>query len=376
MARGDTAKVMAMTDGEAFLRTIRAKPADDGPRLVYADWLEEHGDPLGEVIRLGVSASQPHRPLLYVGNRRLAQRDGRTFVAGELLAKQVRELRLLSLDCVPPPRNQHRMLARSDLRQLPPTFDVEGVGEVMLYAMSDFGNSQPVTAFLEPTFAPIDKRRLAVETAEDRLLALETVAADQSGKPHCIWQALYGLPITAAEFKADATARSDNGPRYVVLKEFSQPESVIIERGLVAVIVACWEWVHDHLDAVLARHPVSLVRLTTWPEEYEGVHMTHDEATLAQFFAGKWPGVEFLLPDDSLGLLVRSLERGYLISLPQGLILEPANQSAASHAVELQSFAERGLDWHRYVDDLMRENEEVARLGLAVRPPQPPHGAH
>jgi uncharacterized protein (TIGR02996 family) len=29
----------------ALLRAILAAPADDTPRLVYADYLEEHGDP-------------------------------------------------------------------------------------------------------------------------------------------------------------------------------------------------------------------------------------------------------------------------------------------------------------------------------------------
>lgn len=31
-------------DDEAFLEAIRASPQDDRVRLVYADWLEEHGD--------------------------------------------------------------------------------------------------------------------------------------------------------------------------------------------------------------------------------------------------------------------------------------------------------------------------------------------
>jgi uncharacterized protein (TIGR02996 family) len=30
---------------EAFLQAIRANPADDGARLIYADWLEDNGDP-------------------------------------------------------------------------------------------------------------------------------------------------------------------------------------------------------------------------------------------------------------------------------------------------------------------------------------------
>ena len=32
-----------MTHDESFLRAIREEPDDDGVRLIYADWLEEHG---------------------------------------------------------------------------------------------------------------------------------------------------------------------------------------------------------------------------------------------------------------------------------------------------------------------------------------------
>lgn len=39
-------------DESQFLADIIANPADDGPRLVYADWLTEHGDPRGELIQL------------------------------------------------------------------------------------------------------------------------------------------------------------------------------------------------------------------------------------------------------------------------------------------------------------------------------------
>jgi uncharacterized protein (TIGR02996 family) len=42
-----------MTDEEALMATIREQPDSDAPRLVYADWLEEHGDPLhAEFIRV------------------------------------------------------------------------------------------------------------------------------------------------------------------------------------------------------------------------------------------------------------------------------------------------------------------------------------
>ena len=34
-----------MSDRESFVAAIAASPDDDLPRLVFADWLDEHGDP-------------------------------------------------------------------------------------------------------------------------------------------------------------------------------------------------------------------------------------------------------------------------------------------------------------------------------------------
>lgn len=42
-----------MSEEEVFLLDILARPDDDVPRLVYADWLEDHGDPRAELLRLG-----------------------------------------------------------------------------------------------------------------------------------------------------------------------------------------------------------------------------------------------------------------------------------------------------------------------------------
>jgi uncharacterized protein (TIGR02996 family) len=42
-----------MATADAFLRDIASNPGDDAPRLVYADWLDEHGEPRrAEFIRL------------------------------------------------------------------------------------------------------------------------------------------------------------------------------------------------------------------------------------------------------------------------------------------------------------------------------------
>lgn len=37
-----------------FLAAIAADPADDGLKLVYADWLDDRGDRRGQIIRLSV----------------------------------------------------------------------------------------------------------------------------------------------------------------------------------------------------------------------------------------------------------------------------------------------------------------------------------
>ncbi len=41
-----------MPDQDGFLSAIRADPADDTTRLVYADWLDERDDPRGDFVRL------------------------------------------------------------------------------------------------------------------------------------------------------------------------------------------------------------------------------------------------------------------------------------------------------------------------------------
>lgn len=48
-----------MTDADRFLVAIHAAPADDTPRLVFADWLDEHGQPdRAEFIRLQIGLSR------------------------------------------------------------------------------------------------------------------------------------------------------------------------------------------------------------------------------------------------------------------------------------------------------------------------------
>jgi uncharacterized protein (TIGR02996 family) len=50
-----------MVDEQAFIQAILANPTDDGPRLVYADWLEERGNPRGEFLRIQTALARMPR---------------------------------------------------------------------------------------------------------------------------------------------------------------------------------------------------------------------------------------------------------------------------------------------------------------------------
>src|SRR4051794_13124382 len=59
-------------DDEDFLWAIAENPDDAGPRLVYADWLEERGDPRSEYLR--VEAGLRSTPLGDPGRRQVGRR--------------------------------------------------------------------------------------------------------------------------------------------------------------------------------------------------------------------------------------------------------------------------------------------------------------
>jgi uncharacterized protein (TIGR02996 family) len=68
-----------MTEEQAFLDTILANPHDWAPRLIFADWLDEHGDPRGELVRLlhwlhlPENVRRPHVPVRRKRENRLRE---------------------------------------------------------------------------------------------------------------------------------------------------------------------------------------------------------------------------------------------------------------------------------------------------------------
>jgi uncharacterized protein (TIGR02996 family) len=73
-----------MTQDDAFLQAIIESPDDESLRLIYADWLDERGDPRGEFIRVQVtlanSPDQPRRQELEARQRDLLGRHEQQWV--------------------------------------------------------------------------------------------------------------------------------------------------------------------------------------------------------------------------------------------------------------------------------------------------------
>jgi uncharacterized protein (TIGR02996 family) len=64
-----------MGDEQVFLNAIKANPDDEASRLVYADWLEEQGDPRADFLRLhlALTAAAPDHPERVAGEQELSQ---------------------------------------------------------------------------------------------------------------------------------------------------------------------------------------------------------------------------------------------------------------------------------------------------------------
>jgi uncharacterized protein (TIGR02996 family) len=62
-----------MSSAAEFMPAIQADPDDDVPRLIYADWLEDRGDPRGEFIRVQCELADRRTP--YFRREELEQRE-------------------------------------------------------------------------------------------------------------------------------------------------------------------------------------------------------------------------------------------------------------------------------------------------------------
>lgn len=75
-----------MNDERSFVEQIREDPHDVMPRLIYADFLEDSGDPRGELIRVQVELAEmqvgdPRRPDLVAREQELLEEHGEAWLA-------------------------------------------------------------------------------------------------------------------------------------------------------------------------------------------------------------------------------------------------------------------------------------------------------
>lgn len=133
------------TDDEPFLRRIRAFPDDDGPRLIYADWLDERGDPdraafiRVQIALAGLPADHRRRPELVLAERALLDRHGNAWSAPFAGLATGLEFRRGFVD-------EARVPARLFVRQAARLF---AAGPVRHLHLLDLGGSLPA-AFASP----------------------------------------------------------------------------------------------------------------------------------------------------------------------------------------------------------------------------------
>jgi uncharacterized protein (TIGR02996 family) len=76
-----------VTEEDALMRAVIAEPDDDAPRLIYADWLDEHGESeRAEFIRVqiaaaGLSLKDPRLPPLWRREGQLLRRNREAWAA-------------------------------------------------------------------------------------------------------------------------------------------------------------------------------------------------------------------------------------------------------------------------------------------------------
>src|SRR5262245_11304094 len=76
---------MSTSQDAALLAAVYADPHDDAPRLVYADWLDENGDPeRAEFIRVQIALANardddPRRPALAKREKQLLKAHGKVW---------------------------------------------------------------------------------------------------------------------------------------------------------------------------------------------------------------------------------------------------------------------------------------------------------
>ncbi len=247
-----------MTDRAALLRSILAAPDDDAPRLVYADWLDENGEPeRAEFIRVQCELARLGPP-----RRSFEANDGSwAFSRGRASAA---------------------ILHRSDE---PPI----QAGELIDISLVDVDDPGRRTKFYG--LAVINSQRLT-----GRGGASETAVDLKQGPFSGPWA---GEELRQRErdlLEWHGWQKWQGACWEVIPKGARIPGCIEFRRGFVeSVACTAADWI-AHADAILAEHPVREVRLTTWPESpHEFVDVSTHSGD-RWYVHPQWPSIRFGLP--------------------------------------------------------------------------------
>jgi uncharacterized protein (TIGR02996 family) len=271
----------SLQTGSALLNTVLAAPADDAPRLVYADWLDENGEPeLAEFIRVQCELARLPGPAVALECRAVLRPrgpDGPAYQAivslgGRPAPEAGDPVTLVPVDVVGPPIPD---LILTDVARHP-------------WA----GRRAARDAEVEVTAVPADLA--AVRGRRDGLARRER-------------DLFLGLRVGPVRFGGDGYE--------VGLPADGQPATV--RRGFVDELEVPALAFLTHADEVTAVHPLRVLRLESVPaaERAEGpepgtvdaalVGRDHwvtvpadlpDEAVIMKLFAAEWPHLRVHLP--------------------------------------------------------------------------------
>jgi uncharacterized protein (TIGR02996 family) len=265
--RGQPAKTR-----EALLAAVHENPLDDGPRLVLADWLQEHGDPRGEFIALQFEARS--RKLTADETERagsLLKRHGKSWLGalapvvsfGKGYASTTFERGFLSTADIILSVGKKLELVRDDLgwttvEELHGSWDHALLARAPLWSLRKV--DRPLDAALIQTLARRNKALFSF--AELDLRSLEGLEAETIAKA---FPALGTVVFTSrAPTVEDVSAALALGVRRVRIGRWvSQPDSLAADRQEFEELLGAVKRLRAHVAGV---RELALVRpFTTWP---------------------------------------------------------------------------------------------------------------
>lgn len=242
-----------MPDRDAFIRTILDSPDDDGPRLVYADWLEECGETdRAEFIRVQCELAKLLGSRLYItpdddGDRGMLyalEGSWQVWVRGDVEAKV---------------GDRVNVTKNRDGRE-PVDFLNIRVSEIEVRAGSS--NNSTILVVTEDSESSKSRRPGQLRRRERELLELH-IGEWTDGLPESL--VARECPACAEGGIADPETNVIECGRCDSTGLIADCDSIEFRRGFIEDVNCDWPTWSAHADAILAAHPVRTVRLTTEP---------------------------------------------------------------------------------------------------------------